>query len=85
MQPGDPVYSDPATGRRYALDKATGQTYWLDSPPCGPNVTSMNESTTEWPETRIDPPPRQELASRPRPGTRSSDPRQVLQSLFLAT
>jgi len=27
-----PVYTDPATGRRYSLDPATGQSRWLDTP-----------------------------------------------------
>jgi hypothetical protein len=31
--PSAPVFTDPATGRRYTVDPASGQSVWLDVPP----------------------------------------------------
>jgi hypothetical protein len=37
--PAVPVFTDPATGRRYTVDPANGQSRWLDTPPPPPDQT----------------------------------------------
>jgi hypothetical protein len=65
MQPEQPIYVDPASGRRYGVDPSTGGTYWLaDADVPAPGASTTGQPTTGqpttvdafWPDLESEPP-----------------------------